>query len=93
MRKKSIYGYVSLQEGEPLEINEQGKLVIGFRRGFSFHKERLEETKNKEALEDSIREVMGKKIPVECVLSEKATRGFSLSPEALADYFGGRVIQ
>jgi len=93
MRKKSIYGYVSLQEGEPLEINEQGKLVIGFRRGFSFHKERLEETKNKEALEDSIREVMGKKIKVECVLSEKMAKELAFSPEALADYFGGRVIQ
>lgn len=91
MRKKSIYGYVSLHEGEPIELNGSGKLVIGFRKGYSFHKERLEEIKNKEALEDSIREVVGKKIPVECAIAE-LNKTPTLSAKAVADFFEGRVV-
>ena len=92
MRKKSIYGFVSLHEGEPIELSDKGKLVIGFRKGYSFHKERMEETKNKEALEESIREVLGQKIPVECVISDGGSRAPSLSVKAVADFFEGKVV-
>lgn len=91
MRKKSIYGYVSLHEGEPVEVDGKGKLVIGFRKGYSFHKERLEETRNKAALEESIQEVLGKKIPVECVITN-GTKAPALSAKAVADYFEGKVV-
>src|SRR3989338_715592 len=92
MRKKSIYGYVSMHEGEPIELNGGGKLVIGFRKGYSFHKERLEETKNKQALEESIREVLGKHVPIECVISEGIVKAPSLSAKTVADFFDGRVV-
>ncbi|MFH1387566.1 MAG: DNA polymerase III subunit gamma/tau [bacterium] len=92
MRKKSIYGYVSLHEGEPVEVDEKGKLLIGFRKGYSFHKERLEEAKNKGALEEVIREVMGQKIPVECIIRE-LNKPPALTVKAVADFFEGRVVQ
>ena len=91
MRKKSIYGYVSLHESEPLEINPQGKLMVGFRKGYLFHKERLEELKNREAVEDSIREVIGQKVPIECVVRD-VNLPPSLSVKVVADFFEGRVI-
>lgn len=92
MRKKSIYGYVSLHEGEPIELNGKGKLVIGFRRGYSFHKERLEETKNKQALEDSIREVVGQPLPIECMISDGVVKAVPLSAGAVAEFFDGKVV-
>jgi DNA polymerase III subunit gamma/tau len=92
MRKKSIYGYVSLHEGEPIELNGKGKLVIGFRKGYTFHKERMEDTKNKQALEESIREVLGKQIPIECVISEGIVKAPSLSASTVAEFFEGKVI-
>ncbi|MGB9613484.1 MAG: DNA polymerase III subunit delta, partial [Candidatus Margulisiibacteriota bacterium] len=92
MRKKSIYGYVSLQEGEPLEINERGKLVIAFRKGYTFHKERLEEAKNQQALEESIREVLGQRIPVECIVKDGNTLRQTISAQMVAEFFGGRVL-
>jgi DNA polymerase-3 subunit gamma/tau len=91
MRKKSIYGFVSLHEGEPIELNEKGKLVIGFRKGYSFHKERMEESKNKQALEDSIREVLGQKIPIECVIAD-LQKTPTLSARSVADFFEGKVV-
>ena len=91
MRKKSIYGYVSLHEGEPIEVSSTGKLVIGFRKGYSFHKERLEEAKNKAALEESIREVLGQKVPVECVISD-GQKPPALSVQSGAEFFNGKVV-
>ncbi|MFA5112729.1 MAG: DNA polymerase III subunit gamma/tau [Candidatus Margulisiibacteriota bacterium] len=91
MRKKSIYGFVSLHEGEPIELAASGKLVIGFRKGYSFHKERLEEQKNKQALEDSIREVVGHKIPVECIISDRPKTP-TLSVKSVAEFFDGKVV-
>jgi DNA polymerase-3 subunit gamma/tau len=92
MRKKSIYGFVSLHEGEPIELAKSGKLVIGFRKGYSFHKERLEEHKNKEALEESIREVVGHRIPVECIISDRQ-QSPTLSVNSVAEFFNGKVVQ
>ena len=91
MRKKSIYGFVSLHEGEPLAISEKGKLVIGFRKGYSFHKDRLEEEKNKEALEESIREIIGQKVMVECQVVDRPKEP-TLSIKSVADFFDGRVV-
>jgi len=91
VKKKSVFGYVSLHEGEPIEINAKGKLVIGFRKGYAFHKERLEEQKNKEAIEESIRELTGEKFPIECVISE-GSKPASLSIKAVAEFFEGKIV-
>jgi DNA polymerase-3 subunit gamma/tau len=91
VKKKSIFGYVSLHEGEPLEVNGKGKLVIVFRRGYAFHKERLEETKNRIAVEESVREVIGEKIPIECIVSE-SKKDSTLSARSVAEFFEGRVL-
>jgi len=92
VKKKSIFGYVSLHEGEPVEINGSGKLVIGFRRGYAFHKERLEENKNKTAVEEAVRELTGEKVPIECIVTDGKSAP-SISAKVVADFFEGRVIQ
>lgn len=91
VKKKTIFGYVSLHEGEPVEVNGKGKLVIAFRRGYAFHKERLEDLKNKQAVEESLREITGEKIPIECIISE-GKKDTSISAKAVAEFFEGRVI-
>lgn len=92
VKKKTIFGYVSLHEGEPIEINAKGRLVIGFRRGYAFHKERLEEVKNKAAVEEAVRELVGEKVPIECVVSD-GKKDTSISPGTVADFFEGRILQ
>ncbi|KPJ68413.1 hypothetical protein AMJ44_06535 [candidate division WOR-1 bacterium DG_54_3] len=91
VKKKSVFGYVSLHEGEPVEVNDKGKLVIAFRRGYAFHKERLEEMKNRQAVEEALREITGEKIPIECVISE-GKKEPTISARTVAEFFEGRVI-
>ncbi|MFA5839783.1 MAG: DNA polymerase III subunit gamma/tau [Candidatus Margulisiibacteriota bacterium] len=91
VKKKLIFAYVSLHEGQPQEINEKGKLVISFRRGYAFHKERLEDKKNKEVVEEALQEVLGEKVLIECTVVE-GKKETTLSPKAVADFFEGRVL-
>ena len=66
--------------------------MSGFRKGYTFHKERMEETKNKQALEESIREVLGRQIPIECVVSDGIVKTPPLSAGAVAEFFNGKVV-
>jgi len=93
VKKQSLYGYVSLHEGEPVEINEKGKLVIGFRKGYAFHKDRLEETKNKSAVEAAIKEMTGEDIMIEgAVMEQKLGAKPQVSVDAVREIFEGELI-
>jgi len=92
VKKKSIFGFVSLHEGEPREINSQGKLVIAFKRGFSFHKERLDELANKKLVEQALADVLQEKLLIECVVSDEAAKPAALSAQSVAEFFGGKVL-
>lgn len=91
VKKKSIFGYVSLHEGLPMDVNDKGRLVIAFNRGYAFHKERLEELKNKQAVEEAIQETLGHKYPIECVINE-AKKEAGISAKSVAAFFEGRVM-
>jgi DNA polymerase-3 subunit gamma/tau len=93
VKKQSLYGYVSLHEGEPVEINSKGKLVIGFRKGYGFHKDRLEEKKNKDAVELAIKESTGENILIEGqVLDQKSGIKQQVSVEVVKEIFEGELI-
>lgn len=96
VKDKSLFGYVSLHEGEPLTISDKGKLVIAFRRGFGFHKSRLEEHPQKQIVEEVISQISGIPTIIECVVSDKTERmGLgvkTVSVNKVKELFSGRVV-
>lgn len=70
VKAKSLFGYVSLHESFPFKINEKGVLVLRFKKGFSFHKERLEDANIKNIVESSLKDILGEGIKIECVVSD-----------------------
>lgn len=92
-KKTSLYGYLSLAEGELLGLSEKGRLQIGFRKGYSFHKEKLEEDKNRETVERIISEITGEKVRIEGVVGDhrQDTRP-QVSVSTVKDIFEGEVI-
>jgi DNA polymerase-3 subunit gamma/tau len=101
VKKKSLFGYVSLHEGSPVKIDASGSLVIGFKKGFSFHKERLEDAANREAVESSLEEVLGQKVRIECIVSDdipqapqKSSKDAkSLNLESVKNMFSGKIMR
>jgi len=62
---------------------------------YSFHKEKLEEAKNRRAVEEKITEIFGEKIPLICVTMERSAEPVKIEPvsaDALAAEFGGEVV-
>lgn len=98
MKSKSLFGYVSLHEAEPSEIDRSGRLVLSFKKGYSFHKSRVEDPQNKNILEGFIADIVGKNVPVACVLSEKnnepqqkAEHG-RITADEVAEMFDGKLV-
>lgn len=93
VKKGSLYGYVSLHEGEPAELGASGKLVILFRKGYAFHKDRLEEPKNKQVVEDIIKEVVGKDIKIDCRISDGNNSSKpQITVDAVKEIFEGELM-
>ncbi len=80
MKTFSPMGYGCLTEAGGLEINAAGKLRLSFKKGFSFHKMRIEDSTNRTALEGFIREVTGFNLSVECAMSDGDEQAFPVPP-------------
>ena len=98
VKGKSLFGFVSLQEAEPSNIDEKGILILSFKKGYSFHKTRVEEESNKKAVESSIKELLDVDIPVKCILSGKdeikaaVNEAQSVSVDDIIDMFDGKIV-
>jgi DNA polymerase-3 subunit gamma/tau len=96
VKSRSLFSYVSLHEGEPLEINKNGKLVVAFRKGFSFHKSRLDEQSQKQVVEEVIGKVIGRPLLIESIVTDRAEKvgvaGKPVSVDKVKEMFGGRVV-
>ncbi len=95
VKKKSLYGYVSLHEGQLLDLNDQGKLIIGFRKGYAFYKERLAEEKNKNIIEQVIADTTGEKVKLEGVVEGAAPSSAvkpAISVDVVKDFFEGELV-
>ncbi|MFC1559609.1 DNA polymerase III subunit gamma/tau [Candidatus Margulisiibacteriota bacterium] len=95
VKGKSINGYISLHEGVPVDASD-GKLVIGFKKGFAFHKLRLEEDANKAVVEEALEKVVSENLKISCVIKENdaaSTENKRISVKDLTDIFGGRVMK
>ena len=90
VKKKNVFAYISLHEGEPSQLDD-GKLVVKFKKGFAFHKGRLEEAPAKSAVEEAVKKVSGRDIKLECVI-ENAAPVPEASASKVAELFGGQVI-
>jgi len=59
-----------LAEAEPAEV-EDSVIVLGLPSEFRFHKETLEKDPNKQVVENAFTQVLGRKVRVQCVVTER----------------------
>ncbi len=90
VKKNNLFAFISLHEGEPAAL-DNGKLTIKFKKGFAFHKERLEEPALKAAVESALKKIGGKDIKIESVIENIASAP-QISVSKVAELFGGKVV-
>lgn len=91
LKKKHNTVYSIARMGQP-SLGEDGTLVLAF--AFSFHQKRINETKNRKMLLDTIQELTGQVIHLECTFDkELAQRPAQAAPEpalnTISNIFGG----
>jgi len=76
--KISVYSFIVANN---LVTTENNKLIIGFNKKYTFHKESLEKKNNKILLQDLIKEETGRLLTIECIINDNSKEGSVLEVE------------
>jgi len=98
--KKSTHAF--LMEGKPIEL-EQDCLVIVFKEGLSFHRDKINQKENRETVEEVLKKIFGRTLTLQSMLEseyakeKKSEDAVEESPESsivkkAADLFGADLI-
>lgn len=90
-----------LRYAHPVNFDEGGRLLIGFPKNFNFFKERLEESPNKQLLEEEIKKIFNAHIPIKLILVEENVPNLleedggkeEIGPEEVRKIFNGRIVK
>ncbi|HOW88002.1 MAG TPA: DNA polymerase III subunit gamma/tau [Candidatus Omnitrophota bacterium] len=70
VKAKRMSTSLFLAEAEPAEV-EGSVIILGLPSEFRFHKETLEKDSNKQIIEEAFTQALGKKVRVQCVVTER----------------------
>lgn len=89
---KTLYAF--MLEGKPAGM-KNGILTIGFEKGYAFHKERVEEEKNRKIAEDYISSVCGSKLKIKCAMMDEVAvdRQDNSFVKQTIDIFGKDIVE
>ncbi|GAH20233.1 unnamed protein product, partial [marine sediment metagenome] len=76
--KMAVYSFIIANNLITIENN---KLIIGFNKEYTFHKESLEKQNNKILLQDLIKEETGRYLAIECIINDNSKEGSFLEVE------------
>jgi DNA polymerase-3 subunit gamma/tau len=88
IRKKSVHAFLTVSE--PKEIRE-GVLILAFKEGYTFHKEKIEEQDNRELIEEELDKCLGVRLKVVCNIEGDTKKTDDPVQKAL-DLFGPEVV-
>ncbi|AFL98531.1 DNA polymerase III, subunit gamma/tau [Desulfitobacterium dehalogenans ATCC 51507] len=99
-RKKSTHAF--LMEGKPVELDGD-TLVIVFKEGFSFHRDKVNQKENRETIEEVLGSLFGKAYALQSLLENEYVKGNKDSDQAekskenpmvkkAADLFGSDLL-
>lgn len=91
VKEKKIPTHALLAQGKLLEHKDQA-ITIGFKKAYKFHKEKLEESANKNILEESAKELWGRSASVSLVFLEEDSAQDPVVKRAL-ELFGEDIVE
>lgn len=91
VKSKRVTTHALLAEARCLGMKDD-LVLIGFKKGFNFHRERMRQKDNREILLQAMEEVLNRKVEVEFVILGEAPEDDPLVRKAI-EMFGGDLIQ
>lgn len=99
IKKKKISLEAILREAKIVEISNEGRLVLGFPKSFTFLKERMEELPNRQLVEEEIKKIFNIHLPLKFITLEedlsslKNEKKVEIDPEEVKNIFNGKIIK
>ena len=90
VKEKKIPTHALLSQGKLLGTKGDA-MVIGFRKGYKFHKERMEEKANREIVDTVIKEIFNRELEVQFIFLEDNQYNDIIVKKAI-EYFGEDII-
>lgn len=90
VKEKKIPTHALLSQGKLLGTKGD-VMIIGFRKGYKFHKERMEEKANREIVDAVIKEILNKELEVQFIFLEDNQYNDIIVKKAI-EYFGEDII-
>jgi len=91
VKEKKIPTHALLSQGKLLGTKGDA-LIIGFRKGYKFHKERMEEKANRDIVDTVIREIFNREFDVQFIFLEDNQYNDIVVKKAI-EYFGEDIIE
>ncbi len=91
VKEKRIPTHALLSQGSLLGIKEN-TMFIGYKKGYKFHKERMEEQANREILETAIKEIINQEMEIQFIFMEDEQYNDIVVKKAI-EIFGEEVIE
>jgi len=91
VKEKKIPTHALLSQGKLLGVKGD-TIFIGFRKGYKFHKERMEEKGNREIVDAVIREIFKREVEVQFIFLEDSQYNDIIVKKAI-EYFGEDIVE
>ncbi|QGU00598.1 DNA polymerase III subunits gamma and tau [Candidatus Syntrophocurvum alkaliphilum] len=91
VKDKKIPTHALLAQGKLIGLKGD-TLYIGYKKGYKFHKEKMEEKQNREILDQALEEVLGKKIEVQFIFLDDNQYNDIIVKKAI-EYFGEEAVE
>lgn len=87
--KRTVHAFLMVSEPEEIRGSE---LVLRFKSGYTFHKEKVEDLENKKIIEGIIEKTMGMRLSLLCLLEEESQDKSDDPVKKALDIFGPDVV-
>jgi DNA polymerase-3 subunit gamma/tau len=91
VKEQKVPTHALLCQAKPLGIKEN-VLYIGFKKGFKFHKERMEENANRELVEKVVKELLNKEIQIQFIFLDEDQYNDIVAKKAI-EFFGEDIVE
>ncbi|MBC7075181.1 MAG: DNA polymerase III subunit gamma/tau [Syntrophomonadaceae bacterium] len=91
VKEKKIPTHALLSQGKLLGAKDN-TVFIGFKKGYKFHKERMEEKANREIVETVLKEILNQEIEVQFIFLDDERYNNTIVKKAV-EYFGEDVVE
>ncbi|MDK2823013.1 MAG: polymerase subunit gamma/tau [Clostridia bacterium] len=97
VKQNKITTHAFLIAAEPVNIDEQGCLILNFKEGHKFHRDKIFQHENRQLVEMAIKEVLGMEIKLTYTKEEEETNNNSTQNSSALDkalqLFGGKIVE